>query len=176
MQSCEKPPAELATLASSCVSAAFLLAPGSNHSPPSCALPDPFSPRRSSLCCLRAHRISSQPSTHFWSGSEGPCSVLFTTVVSLLSLRSCGCRLGGQNSFPSATVAPPLCPQILSQGVLCPGCRVRMGSTVCKTKRGAVALREHAIGDQPQGSRKVQEPRAQSTSALGRPGFDTAAI
>ena len=144
------------------------------HPPVLCRTLSP--PVSSSLCCLRAHRISSQPSTHFWSGSEGPCSVLFTTVVSLLSLRSCGCRLGGQNSFPSATVAPPLCPQILSQGVLCPGCRVRMGSTVCKTKRGAVALREHAIGDQPQGSRKVQEPRAQSTSALGRPCFDTAAI
>ena len=61
-----------------------------------------------------------------------------------------------------ATVAPPLCPQILSLGVLCPGCRVRTsGSTVCKTKKGAVALRGHTIGDQPQGSSKVQEPGAQ---------------
>lgn len=183
MQSCKKPP-KLATLASSCVSASFLLAPGSSHSPPSCALPTP-SPSclfltllatcsSSGLCC--AHHISSHPSTYFWSGPSGVAlRVLGPCSSQQWSPSSASCCVGVvwvDNSFPPATVAPPLCPQIPSLGVLCPGCTVRMsGSTVCKTKTGAVALRGHTIGDQPQGSWKVQEPGPQKHKRSRAPLF-----
>lgn len=166
-------------LASSCVSASFLLAPGSSHSPPSCALPDTFSlPVSSSLCWLHAPCLVSAvliTSLHIPPLTSGVAlRVLVPCSSQQWSPSSASCCVGvcRQNSFPPATVAPPLCPQILSLGVLCPGCRVRTsGSTVCKTKKGAVALRGRTIGDQPQGSSKVQEPGAQQHECTRAPLF-----
>ena len=94
-------------LASSCVSASFLLAPGSSHSPPSCALPDTFSlPVSSSLCWLHAPRLVSAvliTSLHIPPLTSGVAlRVLVPCSSQQWSPSSASCCVGicRQNSFP----------------------------------------------------------------------------
>lgn len=182
MQSCKKPP-KLATLASSC-QCFFSAGPGQQPLPTLLCSAHTFS-----LPCLFLTLLATYPwawsllcSSHlftslhlllewsFWSGSEGPWSMFSTTVVSLLSLLLCGCHLGRQ-LVSSCHSCPTFVPTDPKSGCPLSCCTVRMsGSTVCKPKQEQ-ALREHTIGDQPQGSWKVQEPGPQKHKRSRAPLF-----